>query len=101
MGSNNLPIPSALGSGPESPVQRQSGAPSFSRSLREGGTFRGHEPFWQPRYDDFNAHREPKLMGKRDYMHRNPAQRGLVTGEEGAVEIESRRTACRREQPGV
>jgi putative transposase len=49
-------------------------------------------------------------------MHRNPVQRGLVTcpedwtwssarhyatGEEGAVEIESRWTARRREQLGV
>ena len=73
-------------------------------------------PFWQPRYYDFNIYREPKLMEKLDYMHRNPVQRGLVprpedwkwssarrygTGEEGVVEIESRWTARRREQFGV
>jgi len=61
-------------------------------------------PFWQPRYYDFNVFREPKLMEKLDYMHRNPVQRGLVTrpedwrwssarhyatGEECGVEIES------------
>jgi putative transposase len=60
--------------------------------------------------------REQKLMEKLDYMHRNPAQRGLVTrpedwpwsgarhyatGEECGVEIESRWTARRREQLGV
>jgi putative transposase len=83
-----------------------------SRKLNEHAT----DPFWQPRYYDFNVFREQKLMEKLDYMHRNPVQRGLVTcpedwtwssarhyatGEEGAVEIESRWTARRREQLGV
>ena len=92
------------------------GAPSCSRSVREGGALRSHDPFWQPRYYDFNVRREQKLMEKLDYMHRNPVQRGLVTcpedwtwssarhyatGEEGAVEIESHWTARRREQLGV
>ena len=73
-------------------------------------------PFWQPRYYDFNVYREAKLMEKLDYMHRNPVQRGLVarpedwtwssaphyaTGEECGVEIESCWTARRREQFGV
>jgi putative transposase len=73
-------------------------------------------PFWQPRYYDSNVCREPKLMEKLDYMHRNPVQRKLVarpedwtwssarhyaTGEECGVEIESRWTARRREQLGV
>jgi putative transposase len=73
-------------------------------------------PFWQPRYYDFNVWCEQKLIEKLDYMHRNPVQRGLATrpedwtwssarhyatGEEGAVEIESRWTARRREQLGV
>jgi putative transposase len=73
-------------------------------------------PFWQPRYYDFNVCREPKLMEKLDYTHRNPVQRELVacpedwiwssarhyaTGEECGVEIESRWTARRREQLGV
>jgi REP-associated tyrosine transposase len=73
-------------------------------------------PSGSPRYYDFNVCREPKLMEELDCTHRNPVQCGLVTrsedwtsstarhyatGEEGAVEIESRWTARRREQLGV
>ncbi len=72
-------------------------------------------PFWQPRYYDFNVWREGKLIEKLDYMHQNPVQRGLVTrpedwmcstlhystGRECAVEIESHWTARRREQLGL
>ena len=73
-------------------------------------------PFWQPRYYDFNVCREQKLMEKLDYMHCNPVERGLVTraedwtwssarhyatGEECGVEIESGWTERRREQVGV
>jgi putative transposase len=73
-------------------------------------------PFWQPRYYDFNVYREQKLIEKLDYMHGNPVQRGLVTrpvdwawssarhyatGDEGAVEIESRWAARRRERLGA
>ena len=83
-----------------------------SQKLNEHAT----TPFWQPRYYDFNVRREQKLIEKLDYLHRNPVQRGLVTrpedwkwssarhyatGEEGAVEIESRWTARRREHLGV
>ena len=72
-----------------------------SRKLNE----HANNPFWQPRYYDFNVCRERKLMEKLDYMHRNPVQRGLVarpedwtwssarhyaTGEECGVEIEAR-----------
>jgi hypothetical protein len=39
-------------------------------------------PFWQPRYYDFNVYRQQKLMEKLDYMHQNPVQRGLVTRPE-------------------
>ena len=68
--------------------------------------------FWQRRYYDFNVWTEEKTVEKLSYMHRNPVQRGLVarpedwrwssfrhyaTGEQGAVEIESHRTARRRE----
>ena len=68
-------------------------------------------PFWQPRYYDFNVFTERKRAEKLRYMHRNPVKRGLVeqpedwpwssfrhylTGEEGAVEIESHWTASRR-----
>jgi hypothetical protein len=97
-------------------LHTKAGAPSFSRSVREGGAFRRHSPFRQPRYYDFNVRSEQKLMEKLDYMHQNPAQRGLVTRseawtwssarhyatrEEGAVEIESRGTGRRRKQLGV
>jgi putative transposase len=73
-------------------------------------------PFWQPRYYDFNVYRQQKLMEKLDYMHRNPVQRGLVTrpedwrwssarhyatGAECEVEIESHWTARRREHLSV
>jgi putative transposase len=83
-----------------------------SRKLHEHGT----NPFWQPRYYDFNVWSAEKLTEKLDYMHRNPVQRGLVTrpedwkwssarhyatGEECGVEIESHWTARRREQLGV
>ena len=92
------------------------GTPSLSRSVREGGALRSHDPFWQSRYYDFNVFREQKLVEKLDYMHQNPVQRGLVTraedwkwssarhyatGEEFRVEIESHWTARRREQLGV
>jgi putative transposase len=80
-----------------------------SSKLNESTT----SPFWQPRYYDFNVYREQKLLEKLDYMHRNPVERGLVTGpedwkwssarhyatgEECGVEIESHWTARRREQ---
>jgi putative transposase len=83
-----------------------------SQKLNEHAT----NPFWQPRYYDFNVYREQKLMEKLDYVHRNPVQRGLVrrpedwawssarhyaTGEECGVGIESGWTARRREQLGV
>jgi len=93
----------------------KAGALPFSRSVREGGAYRGHDPFWQPRYYDFNVFRERKLAEKLDYMHQNPVRRGLVacpedwkwssalhysTGKECAVEIESHWTARRREKLG-
>jgi putative transposase len=68
-------------------------------------------PFWLPRYYDFNVHSEEKRVEKLRYMHRNPVMRGLVarpeewqwssfrhylTGELGAVEIESFWTAGKR-----
>ncbi|MGA8491022.1 MAG: transposase [Terriglobales bacterium] len=96
--------------------EEKRGAPSFSRSLREGGALRSHDPFWQPRYYDFNVWRESKLAEKLDYVHQNPVRRGLVarpedwvwssalhysTGKECGVEIESHWTARRREQLGV
>jgi|SRR5208282_4213097 len=73
-------------------------------------------PFWQPRYYDFNVWSERKRMEKLRYLHRNPVNRGLVaspedwawssfrhyvTGEEGVVEVESQWTAKKRERMGV
>ena len=73
-------------------------------------------PFWQARYYDFNVRSERKRVEKLRYIHRNPVRRGLVarpedwlwssfrhylTGEEGAVEIESHWTASRREKLGI
>ena len=34
--------------------------------------------FWQPRFYDFNVWSEKKLKEKLEYMHNNPAKRGLV-----------------------
>ena len=68
--------------------------------------------FWQPRYYDFNVFTQRKWTEKLRYIHRNPVTRGLVampedwrwsryrhwlTGEEGAVEIESEWTFKKRE----
>jgi len=80
-----------------------------SKRLKRSGEVR----FWQRRYYDFNVH--GKTAEKLRYMHRNPVKRGLVTqpedwtwssfrhyatGAEGTVEIESERTARRRELRG-
>src|SRR5215467_107759 len=76
----------------------------------------GGKAFWQKRYYDFNVWSERKRVEKLRYMHRNPVTRGLVenpedwkwssyrhylTGIEGAVEIESRWTARKREWLGI
>jgi hypothetical protein len=76
----------------------------------EGGSF------WQARYYDFNVWTEAKRIEKLRYIHRNPVRRGLVaspelwawssfrhymSGAEGVVEIESQRTARKRELLGV
>ena len=90
------------------------------QSLKQGVTrrlaLRAPEPFWQPRYYDFNVWSEKKRVEKLRYMHRNPVKRGLVekpedwewssfrhyfTGERGIVEIESEWTARRRERMGI
>ena len=71
---------------------------------------------WYPRYYDFNVHTQKKQTEKLVYMHRNPVKRGLVpapalwrwssyrhflTGEEGAVEIESEWTFRKRNPTGA
>jgi putative transposase len=90
------------------------------QSLKQGVArrlaLRALEPFWQPRYYDFNVWSEKKRVEKLRYMHRNPVKRGLVekpedwewssyrhylTGERGIVEIESEWTARRRERMGI
>lgn len=73
-------------------------------------------PFWQARYYDFNVFTRKKWVEKLRYIHRNPVTRGLVqspedwkwssyrhwlTGEEGAVEIESDWTFRVREKMGI
>ena len=40
------------------------------------------DPFWLPRYYDFNVYRERKHIEKLRYMHRNPVTRGLVDSPE-------------------
>jgi len=71
------------------------------------------EHFWQKRYYDFNVRSDPQFVEKLRYLHRNPVKRGLcehpedwewssfrhyASGWEGRVEIESERTARRRER---
>ena len=73
-------------------------------------------PFWEPRYYDFNVWSEAKRVEKLRYIHRNPVRRGLVkkpedwnwssfrhyaTGAEGVVEIASEWTARKRERAGI
>jgi putative transposase len=84
-------------------------------SRKAGGRSAGN-PFWQPRYYDFNVWSARKRVEKLRYIHNNPAKRGLVanpeewawsssrhyaSGEESMVEIESLWTAKRREALGV
>jgi putative transposase len=83
---------------------------------RKGARRSEGNPFWQPRYYDFNVWSERKRVEKLRYIHNNPVKRGLVanpeewawssarhyaTGEESIVEIESLWTAKRREALGV
>jgi putative transposase len=85
---------------------------SASRTL----ALRAEDPFWLPRYYDFNVWGEHKFVEKLRYIHRNPVERGLVakpedwqwssfrhylSGEPGVVEIESHWTARRRERAGI
>ena len=90
---------------------------STTISVLKGETsklLKGTRPkFWQSRYYDFNVFTQPKFVEKLRYIHRNPVERGLVekpedwpwssfrhwlTGETGAVEIESHWTWNRRER---
>ena len=82
------------------------------KSLKQGVSRKliGNAPrFWQKRYYDFHVHSQEKLR----YIHRNPVKKELcarpedwkwssfrhyATGVEGIVEIESDRTANKRER---
>jgi|SRR5271156_1549038 len=74
---------------------------------------RRENPFWSPRYYDFNVFTEKNRIEKLRYIHRNPVTRSLVskpedwrwssflhyaTGIECAGEIESQGTAPRRDR---
>ncbi len=84
---------------------------ALKQSVSRTQALRAAEPFWLPRYYDFNVFTEAKQTEKLRYIHRNPVTRGLVmkpedwswssfrhwsTGEPGTVEIESPWTARRR-----
>ena len=90
------------------------------QSLKQGVArrlaLRAADSFWQARYYDFNVWTDRKFVEKLRCIHRNPVERGLVarpedwawssfchylTGEAGAVEIESQWTARKREQHGI
>src|SRR6476660_5828452 len=73
----------------------------------------GPQHFWQKRYYDFNIRNYPQFVEKLKYIHRNPVRAGLcerpedwewssfrhyATGCAGRVEIESERTARKRER---
>ena len=84
---------------------------SLKQSVARRLALRAADPFWQPRYYDFNVWSEMKFVEKLRYIHRNPVKRGVVarpedwawssfrhylTGETSAMEIESQWTARRR-----
>ena len=89
---------------------------SLKQSVARRLALRAPDPFWQARYYDFNVWSERKFVEKLRYIHRNPVARGLVarpedwpwssyrhyvSGELGAVEIESQWTARQRERAGI
>jgi putative transposase len=89
---------------------------SLKQSVARRLALRAPDPFWQPRYYDFNVWSERKFVEKLRYIHRNPVTRGLVarpedwpwssfhhyvSGESGPVEIESQWTARKRERDGI
>jgi putative transposase len=89
---------------------------SLKQSVARRLALRAKDSFWHARYYDFNVWSEHKFVEKLRYIHRNPVKRGLVerpedwlwssfrhyvTGEPGAVEIESHWTAELREREGI
>jgi putative transposase len=88
---------------------------SLKQSVARTLALRAADPFWQPRYYDFNVWSEKRFVEKLRYIHRNPVHRGLVaqpedwewssfrhylSGEAGRVEIESQWTARKTEAAG-
>jgi putative transposase len=93
-------------------VLKQLPHPCAKKPRMNGAPQDSPEPFWQPRYYDFNVFTQVKFVEKLRYIHRNPVTRGLVEkpedwpwssfrhwarGETGRVEIESHWTWDRRE----
>jgi putative transposase len=89
------------------------------QSLKQGVArrlaLRAADSFWQERYYDFNVWSHHKFVEKLRYIHRNPVKRRLVerpedwawssfrhylSGNPGAVEIESHWTVSKRERAG-
>lgn len=90
------------------------------QSLKQGVArrlaLRAADSFWQERYYDFNVWSHHKFVEKLRYIHRNPVKRRLVerpedwawssfrhylSGDPGAVEIESHWTSSKRERAGI
>ncbi len=66
------------------------------QSLKQMVTRRSQRrPFWQPRYYDFNVRTDMKRIEKLNYIHWNPAKRGLVHRPE-----EWRWSSCQYYQTG-
>jgi len=109
-----LPKVSAPGGGPLKPAFGLSGERQKTGGpLKPAFGLSGEHHFWQKRYYDFNIRDYPQFVEKLRYIHRNPVKAGLcerpedwewssfrhyATGLEGPVEIESERTARKRER---
>jgi REP element-mobilizing transposase RayT len=90
-----------------------SGFRRAAQTPRDRLNLSGEQHFWQKRYYDFNIRNYPQFVEKLRYIHRNPVKAGLcerpedwewssfrhyATGCAGRVEIESERTARKRER---
>ena len=49
-----------------------------TRALDAWALGEGPKPFWKPRAYDFNITKQSTLLGKLDYVHKNPVTRALV-----------------------
>ena len=102
--------------GPHARETKQKTLADALKSLKQGVSRRliaDTQHFWQKRYYDFNIRNYAQFVEKLRYIHRNPVKVGLcerpedwewsrfrhyATGCEGRVEIESERTARKRER---